>query len=211
VASVNLSARSALHNVAAPGRCGARRDKQAAVVLTARTGLAIAHIVAGRGSSLEAQNALAAATRLRPVDGPSVVAKDGVVLIGCAPGQWLAVAEASRAAGFVAAITQACATAASVTDQTSARAVVRVTGARARDALAKGCPIDLHARVFQPGDAAATRIAHVDCMLWQVNTAPTYDIAVDRSIAASFWAWLTASAAEYGYQIAEASRTGFAS
>ena len=120
---------------------------------------------------------------------------------GIAPGQWLAVAEYKRAAGFAAAIAETCAAAAMVTDHTSAKAMVRIAGAHARDALAKGCPIDLDARAFKPGDAATTRIALIDCSLWQVGATPSYDLAVDRSIAPSFWAWLTSSAAEYGYEV----------
>jgi sarcosine oxidase gamma subunit len=30
---------------------------------------------------------------------------------------------------------------------------------------------------------------------------PTYDIALFRSVSASFWRWLTASAAEFSYDI----------
>ena len=92
---------------------------------------------------MEAIEALAAFAQVRPLDRPSVVAKVGVALIGIAPGQWLAVAEPKRAAGFAAAIAEACAAVATATDHTSVKAVVRIAGARARDALAKGCPIDL--------------------------------------------------------------------
>ncbi len=128
-------------------------------------------------------------------------AKNGVAFIGCAPGQWLAVAGGSHAAGFVANLTQALGRVASVTDHTSAKTVVRISGARAREVLAKGRPIDLHPRVFKPGDAATTRIVLIGCTLWQVDAAPTYDLAVNSSIVRSFWSWLTASAAECGYEV----------
>jgi sarcosine oxidase subunit gamma len=38
--------------------------------------------------------------------------------------------------------------------------------------------------------------------IWQVDDAPSYDLAIFRSVSASFWRWLTASAAEFGYQVA---------
>ena len=82
------------------------------------------------------------------------------------------------------------------------KVVVRVSGARARDVLAKGCPVDLHARAFGPGAAAATEIAHMGCLVWQVDDRPTFDLAVNRSLSKSFWSWLAASAAEYGYEVA---------
>jgi len=38
-------------------------------------------------------------------------------------------------------------------------------------------------------------------VIWQVDEMPTYDLAVPTSYAESFWSWLTASAAEYGYTV----------
>ena len=60
--------------------------------------------------------------------------------------------------------------------------------------------IDLHPRAFKPGDVALTIAAHIGVQLWQVDEAPTYEIAVPRSLARSLWAWLSASAAEFGYE-----------
>ena len=202
MAELVLNARSPLHDLAVPRRCGAHRDQPPGVTVSAHSGLAIARVVAGKAKVAQTQDALFALARIRPNDKPGVVGADGVLLIGCAPGQWLAVAEPSRADGFVAALKEACAGAATVTDQTSSKIVVRASGPRVRDALAKGCPIDLHPMSFRPGDAATTRIAQVDCTLWQVSAEPGYDLAIDRSIAASFWVWLTSSAAEYGYKVA---------
>ena len=68
--------------------------------------------------------------------------------------------------------------------------------------LAKGIAIDLHPRAFKPGDVALTIAAHIGVQLWQVDEAPTYEIAVPRSLAKSLWAWLSASAAEFGYEVA---------
>jgi Sarcosine oxidase, gamma subunit family len=76
-------------------------------------------------------------------------------------------------------------------------------GGRARDVLAKGVPIDLHRRVFWAGETAATTVAHIGVQLWQVDEAPTYDLIVPRSLAATFWEWLTESIAEFGYAIAD--------
>ncbi len=37
--------------------------------------------------------------------------------------------------------------------------------------------------------------------LWQTGDTRSYDIAIFRSVSQSFWRWLTASAAEYGYEV----------
>ena len=90
---------------------------------------------------------------------------------------------------------------ASISDQSGGRTVLRLSGPSARDVLAKGLPIDLHPRSFAPGGAATSTISLMGVQLWQMDDAPTYDIALFRSVSASFWRWLTASAAEFGYEV----------
>ena len=91
---------------------------------------------------------------------------------------------------------------ASVAEQSDGRTVLRIAGPKARDVLAKGLPIDLHPRVFRPGDTALTVAALIGVQIWQTNEAPTYELAVFRGFARSFWNFLTESAAEYGCEIA---------
>jgi len=106
-------------------------------------------------------------------------------------------AEGTDGAAFEARLRAALAGLASVSDQSDGRVVVRVGGPRARDTLAKGLPIDLHPRAFKPGDAAVSVVAHIAVHLWQIDPAPTYELAVPRSFAASFCDWLAAAAAEF--------------
>ena len=200
VAKTILIQRSPVHIVA--GRYGARGDAPDGVVLTVREGLAIAMIAARNGKRAQIDEALERVAGVRPPNDPKCVVQGEVVLIGIAPEQWLAVAEGSRAGGFIPALSEALGDAASVTDHSSARTVIRVAGKRARDTLAKGCAIDLHPRVFTAGSAATTRFAHIGGILWQPEPAQAYDIAVPSSLARSFWSWLTASAGEYGYTVA---------
>ena len=63
---------------------------------------------------------------------------------------------------------------------------------------------DLHPRAFKPGDAATTLVAHLPVTLWQTDDRPTYEFAVARSLAQSFWQWLSTAATEYGLEFAEA-------
>jgi sarcosine oxidase subunit gamma len=89
---------------------------------------------------------------------------------------------------------------ASVSDQSDGRVVIRVGGARARDALAKGLPIDLHPSAFRPGDTAITTVAYIGVQIRQLDDAPTYEFIVPRSFSVSFGEWLTDAAAEFGIQ-----------
>jgi sarcosine oxidase subunit gamma len=51
-------------------------------------------------------------------------------------------------------------------DVTDARAMFRITGPRARETLAKLCPVDLHPDAFRPGDVRRTRAAQVAAAIW---------------------------------------------
>jgi sarcosine oxidase subunit gamma len=44
-------------------------------------------------------------------------------------------------------------------------------------------------------------VSHIPVHLWQIDDRPTYEFAVARSLAQSFWRWLEASAAEYGLEL----------
>ena len=64
-------------------------------------------------------------------------------------------------------------------------------------------PLDLHERAFQTGAVASTIALHVGATLWRLadgaDGSPVFEIAVFRSLAASFWHSLVASAAEFGF------------
>jgi sarcosine oxidase, subunit gamma len=80
---------------------------------------------------------------------------------------------------------------AAVTDVSDARAVIRLAGTAARDVLAKGCTLDLHPRVFGPGQVAQSTLAKADVILYQVASDDlTFDIHVGRSFAEYLWLWL---------------------
>lgn len=131
--------------------------------------------------------------------GPKRVAAKGISFIGTGPGRWLAVME--DGAPKPAALAAALGDTASVADQSDGFAVLRLSGPRVRDALAKGLPVDLHQSVFKPGDAAATSAMHIGLTIWQIDDAPTYDIAMFRSFAGSFWHWVAESSAEFGLAV----------
>jgi sarcosine oxidase subunit gamma len=200
MAEIGLQPRSPFAGLLEPGRHGAR-EGPAGVSLSERTGLALCIITAGAGKAGEVAAKMASVTGLDLPMGSKRVSKNGFALIGTAPGQWLAVAESREARALPAMLAVALKGDATVVDLSDGKAVLRISGPRARDTLAKGCSLDLHLRVFKPGSAATTPVALIDCVIWQVDETPTYDLAVPTSYAESFWSWLTASAAEYGYTV----------
>ena len=90
---------------------------------------------------------------------------------------------------------------AAVVDVSDSRAVIALSGPRAREVLAKGCALDLHPRVFAPGRCAQTLLAKAHVILHQIDDAPSYEIYVHRSFADYLWTWLEDAAAEYGIAV----------
>jgi sarcosine oxidase subunit gamma len=86
-------------------------------------------------------------------------------------------------------------------DVSDQRIVMRISGPMTRAVLAKGVTIDVHPRVFAPGDTAITSLAHITTQLWQVDDGPTFDLVAPRSTARDMFHWLTVSAAEFGLDI----------
>lgn len=183
-----------LRGVAVAGRYGRGGDGARVV---RRIGLGLATVIACKGRDADLLAALRDLIGVAPPTTPKV-AKGKGNLVWSGPGQWLLVTER---AGEIAPIALKLAGLAAVSDQSDARAVLRLSGPRIRDALAKGCPIDLHQRAFKTGDAAQTAISHIGVQFWQVDDAPTYDVTVARSMIGSFWSWFDASAAEFGYSV----------
>jgi sarcosine oxidase subunit gamma len=187
-----MKARSALAGVLVPGRSG-EPSGMAGVTVQEQPPSGCAH-VAARAASLaaviEAMQALGLALAQRPgwSDG------GGFRAVWLGPERWLVFGTGD----VEALLRQRLGTLASVSDQSDSRMVLRLSGPLVREALAKGVPIDLHPRAFHTGDAAVTQVAHVGVTLWQLDDAPTYDLAVARSYAGSLAEWLIAAAAEYG-------------
>ena len=194
---------SALSGIAVPGRYG-KEEGEPSVVITELAGLGLATVACRKG---QAAALSAAVGKAYSVDLPasSRVAQGAAVrFIGYGPGQWLAVSEALANEALPSELAAQLQGLASVSDQSGGRTVLRVSGNRARDVLAKGLPLDLDPRAFPLGSAATSAISHIGLQLWQADDTRSYDIAIFRSLSESFWRWLTASAAEFGYEVTPA-------
>lgn len=200
MADTGLQARAPLAALARPGRFGAALPKPG-LVIEEQTDLVLANVMARRGMEEEVKGAVFAAYGLDLPDGPRVAGKAGVSFAGIGVHQWLAVAKSSAGVDFVTRLREHVAGLASITDQSDGRVVLRLSGERVRDVLAKGVPIDLHARSFKTGDVALTLVAHIGVQIEQLDDLPTFQLMAFRSLAGSLWFWLTKAAAEFGYEI----------
>jgi heterotetrameric sarcosine oxidase gamma subunit len=194
-----LQARSPLHGLAVPGRFGARGDA-AGLIIEERT-MALASVTARRGQADALTNAVSKSYNLA-LPARARRASNGVVAFaGVGPGQWITGMEGIAPTDFIAHLRSSLGTFAAITDQCDSRLILRVTGPRVRDVLAKGVPIDLHRSAFKVDGVAVTLVAHIGVQIDLIDDAPTFQLMAPRSMAGSFWSWLCALAAEFGYDV----------
>ena len=132
-----------------------------------------------------------------PLEPNAVAGAGGVTAFWLGPDEWLVMTpyepdqtparkiEAALDGGFAA-----------LTDLSGGQTVIVVAGPRAGDVLAKGCPLDLHARCFAVGTCAQTLLAKAHVLLFR-RERETFEIVVRRSFADHLWRWLQDAALEY--------------
>lgn len=188
--------RGAWTGVAQAGSFGEKG--KAGVTVVMRDALGIATLIASPKGAAALAAAISARFGIELPQGPAAVCSGTHHAVWSGPGQWLLIGD-SRA-GWSQALA-GLSDLAAVSDQSDSRAVLSLSGRHVLDLLAKGCMIDLHPTVFPVGAAALTSIAHIGVALWRSADGadgPVFEITVARSMAGSFWSWLSASAAEFG-------------
>jgi sarcosine oxidase subunit gamma len=157
-----------------------------------RTGLGIATVMARAGQV----PALGQRLGMALVDGPVRSAAEARAMLGTGPGTWLMIAE-NVAPDWAERIADDMAGLASVFDQSSGYAILRLSGAEAAAVLRKGAFLDFHVDAFPPGSVAVAVIEHIGAILWRLDET-VFEIVVFRSFASSFWHWLVTAAASIG-------------
>jgi heterotetrameric sarcosine oxidase gamma subunit len=197
----SLAERAALAGLALPGHHG--RAGTSGLVIEERTDIAFASVIAKRGKRFALINAVNTAFGVALPDGPRRATRGAVTFAGTGPDQWIASAEGSEAAGFATKVRARIGPFAAVADQSDSRLVLRLSGPRVRDVLAKGVPVDLHPDAFKPGDVASTVVGYIGTQIDMLDDSPAYQLTAPRSMAGSLWSWLTSAAAEFGYDVTQ--------
>ena len=115
------------------------------------------------------------------------------------PDQWLLTSTAHTADELEAAVRAVVRpSGGAATDVSAQRIILRLTGSRVRDVLAKGCAIDLHPRVFGRGRAAQTTVGLAGVILLALSESSDDFLVLVRSSFAGYLAdWLLDAAAEF--------------
>ena len=183
------------------GRHGAPAPGAPGVVITERRH-AIAQLMARRSAgSVLAERMMSSLGIGLPGAGRASAAGD-LRALSIGPGAWLVTAPRQKDRELAGLLEKAAGDAASVASQTHGKVTLAIAGRAARDCLGKGCRVDLHPRVFSPGQVAVTPVGHISIVLSEIEPAGSYELIMASSLAASFLEWLEAAAAEYGYEVA---------
>lgn len=130
-----------------------------------------------------------------PLDPNRVAATGTVRVLWLGPDEWLVVADGD-APDLLPRLERAVAgRRAAVTDLSASRVIIELRGSGARELLAAGCGLDLHPRVFAPGQCARTLLARVQVILDQLDATPHYRVLVGRSYARWLTQWMIDAAA----------------
>ncbi|MHA1525083.1 MAG: sarcosine oxidase subunit gamma [Alphaproteobacteria bacterium] len=192
--------KSPLDGVMQPGRFGAGGSGTPGVVLSVRAHASSVAIIARNGQAQAVSAALVKHFGTPcPAVGYSATGK-GLSVHWAGADQWLVVAAERKQSALFNDLATQLSGLASVSDQSHGRIIIAVSGPRARDVLAKGTPVDLHARVFGVGQCALTQMAHIGIHLAQVGRHD-FEVSLFRGFGISFWEWLTEMSREFGYQV----------
>ena len=120
-------------------------------------------------------------------------------IVWAGPDDWFVISTAHAPAALCALLREHlhglhCA----VTDVTSGYRVLRLRGSRVREALAQGCPLDLHPRAFKTGQSAGSVYFKASVWLWQTGDEPTFEVLVRRSFQGYAWEMLQRGSRESG-------------
>ncbi|MEW1647562.1 sarcosine oxidase subunit gamma family protein [Streptomyces sp. NPDC091219] len=178
----------------------------AAVTRSSRGTLRLAELpfLAQVNVRLDAKGAAADAVGLAlglplPLEPNTVVRTGESTVLWLGPDEWLVVGAPDTQRDLERRIREAAADEhVAVTDVSAQRTTLLVSGARARDLLAHGCPLDLHPRAFGPGRCAQTMLARAQVVLVaRDELGAGFWVLVRSSFSGYLTDWLLDAATEY--------------
>lgn len=107
------------------------------------------------------------------------------------PDEWQIVTEPANTSGLLQELRHKLADQhVSINDLSGGQKAFHLSGTDAAEVLAKGCTLDLHPSVFQPGDCAQTGLAKANVLLGCIDKGPVYEIIIRRSFSEYVLRWL---------------------
>ncbi|MGA7776151.1 MAG: sarcosine oxidase subunit gamma [Paraburkholderia sp.] len=132
-------------------------------------------------------SAVESVTGCRPPAKPNTVARGNAYdVLWLGPDEWMVCSRQQQAPTLEGKLAQALeGQFASAVDIGSGYTVLEISGEKVRDAIARGCPLDLHSRVFAPGQCKQSHYFKASIVLVPVSE-DTYELVVRRSFSDYF-------------------------
>lgn len=172
----------------------------ASVMVEERPNAQLATIMAARGQFSALKSCARNCFGVELPSGAKRTAMSRLEFLGIGPRTWMAVSDDGQT-DLQHELTLGFGSLAAVTDQSDGYGVLRLSGPKVCATLEKGVAVDFHPRAFTLTDVAITDCAHVGLTLWKTDELPTFTVVLFRSLAGSFWHWLSLSAAEFGLSV----------
>ena len=187
--------RSVLQNHYKPGDYGAVTDAIPGVLFKERRVASLFQVNGLRSADSEVFQSLGVSQL--PTNNKSVIGDD-VVMMWNGPGMVLLESEIQSSEEIGREVrTLLESTDATVTDLSSARTIVRVSGNDVREFLKKGCPVNVDS--LGTSDVVSTLLGHNSVTIHCVDTS--FDIYILQSFGLDLWHWCQRNAREFGYRV----------
>jgi sarcosine oxidase, subunit gamma len=137
-----------------------------------------------------------------PTEAGSSARSGDVSVLWLGPDEWLVVGPPGGSEHMTTRLRSAAGTEpVSVVDVSAQRTTLSLSGPGARDLLALGCAVDVHARAFGVGDCTQTMLAHAPVVLLRREPGegaaePAFWVLVRASFAAHLVDWLVDACVE---------------
>lgn len=112
------------------------------------------------------------------------------------PDEWLLVARDGEVDAILTVVKALVHEPVSIVDVSQRNTGIVLSGPQAAEALACGCPLDLHAEAFPPGTVARTLLGKAEIVLWR-QAPERFQLEVWRSMVAYVQAFMAAATSEY--------------
>jgi sarcosine oxidase subunit gamma len=133
----------------------------------------------------------------------AATAGDGARALWLGPDEWLLLTPPEAAEATAAGLREALAGLHHAVVVVSDRFVgIAVDGARSREVLNAGCPLDLHPRVLKAGTVVRSVLAKAGIVLHRPQNDDRFELHLNASFAPYAWQFLENAAREHGYTIA---------
>jgi len=183
----DLEALIGQHSHAGPG--------PAAITIYIRPLPVCAQLFASKGN----ESKLASKLKLKSTPGLATDTKSFTAL-PLSPGQWMLMGKA-KSPDFAREMAKKTKGLGYISQQADSRICLRVSGPMARQLMARGCRLDLHASNTGAGFCAQTNMAQIGVIIHQLDDHPTYDLYLYSGFARSFFHWLSHTAEQFGYEV----------